>query len=302
LASVVDNLNIFLERECLPDSYREQAQNSFIPFVESLRPLLGVQKRVPVLGIHGSQGSGKSTLAEFMYWYLHEGDGLNIALLSLDDFYLTLAQRQQLASSIHPLLRTRGVPGTHDVSLALATIAKLRSLRSDQVLRLPRFDKARDDRSPQSSWPKVRGPIDLIVFEGWCVGASPQMPTELESAINDLEQCEDADSEWRRYVNTCLAGDYQTLFAELDYLLMLRAPSFHCVADWRGEQEQKLAQRQQSGASTPGLMDSAAIQRFIQHYERLTTHCLNTLPASADCVMSLGSHREILTVQYREGK
>jgi D-glycerate 3-kinase len=128
------------------------------------------------------------------------------------------------------------------------------------------------------------------------------MPGELELAVNDLERREDPDSVWRCYVNTCLAGDYQTLFSGVDYLLMLRAPSFRCVADWRGEQEKKLAQRQQNGAATPGLMDSVAIQRFIQHYERLTTHCLNTLPASADCVMSLGAQREILAVHYREEK
>lgn len=302
MPNAVDTLSAFLIKEKLPDSYREQAESCFIPFIETLRPMLGTSGRVPVLGIHGSQGSGKSTLAEFIYWYLHTQGGLTVALLSLDDFYLTLAQRQQLADTTHPLLRTRGVPGTHDIPLALATIEKLRSLRAGQTLNLPRFDKACDDRAPESSWPTLSGPIDLIVFEGWCVGASPQTSAELAVAINDLERLEDLDSRWRQYVNACLANDYQALFSELDYLLMLCAPSFDCVADWRGEQERKLALRQAAGTMTPGLMDAAGILRFIQHYERLTRHCLDTLPATADCVMTLGTQREILNVQYQEAK
>lgn len=302
MPSAVDTLNDFLEREKLPDSYREQAQNSFIPFIETLRPLLRAEGHVPVLGIHGSQGSGKSTLAEFIHWYLQEREGLNIALLSLDDFYLTAAERQKLAATTHPLLCTRGVPGTHDVPLALATINKLRELGAGDTLRLPRFDKARDDRAPEYDWPTMSGPVDLIVFEGWCVGAGPQSAAELASAMNDLERLEDADSGWREYVNACLAGDYQTLFAEIDYLLMLRAPSFACIADWRGEQEEKLAQRQADTVAARGVMSQQQILRFIQHYQRLTTHCLNTLPARADCVMTLGAQREILSVSYREEK
>lgn len=297
-----ETLSEFLEREKLPDSYRDQAQDVFIPFIDTLRPILGHEGNVPVLGIHGSQGSGKSTLAELIYWYLHEQGGLNVALLSLDDFYLTLAQRQQLAKTTHPLLLTRGVPGTHDIPLAMATIAKLRTLGADETIRLPRFDKAQDDRAPESSWPELKGPIDLIVFEGWCVGATPQTSAELASAINDLERLEDADSSWREYVNSCLENEYQVLFAELDYLLMLHAPDFNCVAAWRGEQEHKLAQRQRGSEVAAGLMDEAAILRFIQHYERITTHCLNTLPAQADCVMNLGAQRQILNVNYREDK
>ncbi|CAA0078862.1 Uncharacterised protein [Zhongshania aliphaticivorans] len=300
MPTALDNIKTFLDREKLPNSYREQAEGIFIPFIEHFRAVMAASDVTPVLGIHGSQGSGKSTLAELIYWYLQEQSGLNVALLSLDDFYLTLAERQQLAETTHPLLRTRGVPGTHDIPLALATVAKLRALTEGERLLLPRFNKACDDRAAESDWPEVLGPIDLIVFEGWCVGATPQEAADVDLAMNELERLEDADGHWRQYVNTCLSGEYQQLFAELDYLLMLKAPSFSCVANWRGEQEEKLAKRQLAGAETSGVMSKAEILRFIQHYERLTTHCLNTLPAKANCVMSLGVHREILDVQYRE--
>ena len=91
-----DTLSEFLEREKLPDSYREQAQKNFIPFIETLRPLLGAEGRVQVLGIYGSQGSGKSTLAEFIHWYLQEREGLNIALLSVSYTHLTLPTNREV--------------------------------------------------------------------------------------------------------------------------------------------------------------------------------------------------------------
>jgi D-glycerate 3-kinase len=301
LPNTLDALSKFLEREKLPETYRAQARDSFIPFIEAIRPKLTAAGRVPVLGIHGSQGSGKSTLAEFIHWYLQEQGGLNVALLSLDDFYLSLAERQQLATKRHPLLRTRGVPGTHDISLALETIATLRHIGAGERASLPRFDKACDDRAPESSWPQISGPVDLIVFEGWCVGATQQDEADLKLPVNELERSEDSDAQWRTYVNSCLAAEYQDLFAELDYLLMLRAPDFNCVAAWRSEQEQKLAQRLAGNVQASALMDEAAILRFIQHYQRITTHCLNTLAKRADCVMALGTQREILSVAYREG-
>ena len=76
-----------------------------------------------IIGINGSQGSGKSTLADYLCTMLNERYQLRCVSLSLDDFYLTKLERQQLASQVHPLLETRGVPGTHDIPLALETIA-----------------------------------------------------------------------------------------------------------------------------------------------------------------------------------
>jgi D-glycerate 3-kinase len=74
-----------------------------------------------VLGLCGAQGSGKSTLAAALARMLAR-DGTRTAILSLDDIYLTRAERLQLAREVHPLFATRGAPGTHDVALGLATI------------------------------------------------------------------------------------------------------------------------------------------------------------------------------------
>ncbi len=287
-----EKLNEFLVLENLPARYGHQAEAFFLPFIDVLLPRIK-RGELRVLGIHGAQGSGKSTLADFYRFYLNEL-GFTVAQISLDDFYLTKAERQGLAAEIHPLLKTRGVPGTHDVALGRNIISTLRDLPDGETLSLPRFDKLNDDRYPESAWPQLQGKVDLVIFEGWCVGLAPQPEVALIQAANALEQREDPDGQWRHFVNQQLRERYQDWFAEIDYLLMLRAPSFGCVANWRMEQEQRLALKEPDKP----VMSEAALLRFVQHYQRLTEHALQTLAATADCVMTMAEDRQIITMQY----
>lgn len=240
------------------------------------------------IGISGAQGSGKSTLATHLTQLLL-ARGFTAVELSLDDFYLTRRQRAVLAQRVHPLLATRGVPGTHDVTLALEVIA---SLQREGEVALPSFDKASDDRRAPAAWRRVRAPVQVIVFEGWCLGASPQSSAALVQPINALEEAEDADGAWRRGVNAALAGEYQALFATLDELVFLAAPSFDVVQQWRLEQEtglRRLAAEQ--GVERSRMMDDAALARFVSHFERLTRHMLDCMPERADFVVQLDSAR-----------
>ena len=56
--------------------------------------------------------------------------------------------------------------GTHDLTLALETLTALKAQRRGQLVSVPRFDKALDDRSPTESWTVVEQPADVILFEG----------------------------------------------------------------------------------------------------------------------------------------
>ncbi len=154
-----------------------------------------------------------------------------------------------------------------------------------------RVDKARDDREPESRWSVVDAPVDLILFEGWCVGAQPQAPGDLATPANALEAEEDADGRWRRYVNDALSGGYQRLFARIDFLALLAAPSFEVVLHWRTEQERQL---RAARPDAPGVMPDVAIRRFVQHYERLTRHILDEMPALADLLLRLDENRRVL--------
>lgn len=259
-----------------------------------LDPALAGHDRLLVLGICGAQGSGKSTLGEWLCAdYVQRG--IPAALLSIDDLYLTRADRERLAREVHPLLRTRGVPGTHDTALGLGTLA---AIDRGEAAPLPRFGKAQDDRRPPADWDFAPARCRLMIFEGWCVGARPQSSDALLDPVNVLEAREDSTGSWRRFVNDALAGEYQRLFARIDLLLLLAAPGFEAVRGWRSQQERELRARTDSAAR--GLMNEADIARFVQHYERLTRHILAEMPSRADIVAHLGADRSVRSVDVLE--
>jgi D-glycerate 3-kinase len=221
-------------------------------------------------------------------------------VLSLDDLYLTLAQRENLGRTVHPLLRTRGVPGTHDAGLGMALIDVLTD-RSGAEVSLPQFDKAEDDRAAAQTWPRVRAPIDVVLLEGWCVGAAPQPDASLVQPINALERERDEDGRWRRQVNAQLKGDYARLFARIDLLALLQAPSFDVVFGWRALQEKKLAERvARSRVAGSRVMSDEEIGAFLMHYQRLTEWILHEMPGRADVVMPLDPDHRITGVRFRE--
>ena len=244
------------------------------------------------IGLAGAQGSGKSTVAARLTTRL-AADGLRAAVLSLDDHYLTQAERASLGRTVHPLLQTRGVPGTHDVALARRTIDTL--LRGQGAVSAPRFDKTRDDRAPPAAWPRQQAPLDVLLLEGWCVGARPMPDAALDHPVNALERNEDGDGRWRRHVNAALRSDYAPLFGRLQSLVLLRAPGFACVHAWRMQQERGL---DWAADGRHAMMDEAGLHRFIAHYERLTRWMLADEPA--DLVIDLAADRRPL--RWRPGR
>lgn len=284
-------LQRFAQQHRLPATWLHTVEQWFVPLAEDLVRRAAGKHEALLVGVSGCQGSGKTTLAALLVLLLDELAGLKGVNLSIDDFYLTHAERQQLARTVHPLLATRGVPGTHDVQLALDTIA---ALRKPGEVAIPRFDKAIDDRAPQSQWPRVQAPVDVIVLEGWCLSIGPQTHAQLEQAINSLEEQEDVEGAWRRYVNGRIAGEYAQLYDMVDYLVMLKAPDFAKVFEWRQNQEDKLAAKSaEQGGQATRIMNREQLRRFIQHYERITRHGLDTLPLKADLVFQLTGEQTI---------
>ena len=124
--------------------------------------------------------------------------------------------------------------------------------------------------------------------------ASVASKEAVEHAKLNMDE-EDADRVWRAEVNRQLEADYATLFAELDALLLLQAPSFDAVFNWRWQQEQQLSRRFQQ--DHPALMDPtmtrSEVADFVLHYQRLTEHGMATLPDRADCVWELTEDRTV---------
>lgn len=241
-----------------------------------------------VVGLAGGQGSGKSTLAAFTAVLLRREYGCRVAVLGLDDLYLPRAERAALSQRLHPLFATRGVPGTHDVGLGLKLLDQLTG--GAGRVAMPRFDKARDERLEAGAWIEVEAPVDVVLFEGWCVGAPPEDPAALVEPCNDLEREEDARGDWRRAVNDALMGDYATLFGRMQALLYLRIPDFEAALRWREEQEAELRTRAR-GAMTP-----AEVRRFVAHYQRLTVAFRRSAPALADLLFDIDAAHRLVAV------
>jgi len=248
-------------------------------------------RRPYIIGLSGLQGSGKSTLARVMKAQA-EARGWPTEVLSLDDFYYARSERETMAREIHPLLRTRGVPGTHEIELLLSVLAALPNASDKLPVPHPRFDKGRDTRFPPSRWSRITRPPRLVIVEGWALGIRPQLQAALATPVNELERREDPDGEWRHWVNKQLRG-YQPLWRKFDALIVLQAPSWDIVRRWRGEQEQELLARR-----APLAMDAATMERFLMHFERLSRHALATLPALSDTCVEYDDDRHMTGLSH----
>ena len=300
-ASAASRIAALIAEHALPAGYADTVRDVLAPLAQRIDRLRERLKRPVIVGLCGSQGSGKSTMAAFLAALL-ESEGRKVAVLSLDDLYLSHDARQALAQDRHPLFATRGVPGTHDVALGAQILEALAGISGAAAVRLPRFDKAADDPWAEDAWPIQATPVDVVLFEGWCVGASPQDAAALDAPVNALERDADTDGTWRSAVNAVLADGYQRLFGRLDALVLIQAPGFEQVLAWRTLQEHRLAARlQASGEIGRKVMSDAEIARFIQHYERLTRHILAEMPARADAVIALDADHAATEVRYRVG-
>ena len=293
----MDELQALIERYRLAPDFTRTIDVAYRPIARRIAAARAQAGRAIVVGVCGAQGSGKSTLTAFTAILLRQA-GLKACVLALDDLYLSAEARAELARTTHPLLRTRGVPGTHEVDLGVRLLDELTRPAEPHDVALPRFDKAADTRAPQGDWPVVRAPVDVVLFEGWCVGARPQAAAELDAAINVLERERDRDGRWRRYVNDRLAGDYRRLFAAIDLLILLQAPAFERVFAWRALQERKLAEDVAGGDRR--AMGDDDLKTFIMHYERLTRHILTEMPARADILVKLGDDQSVEDLEMRD--
>ncbi len=230
------------------------------------------------LALSGLPGCGKSTLAQAVARRARRAGWPTLAL-SLDDFYLPQRARAQLAAHVHPLLATRGVPGTHDLALLQHVLARLAHAAPGDPLAVPRFDKGRDTRLPPSRWRRIDTPPRLVILEGWCLGITPQPPQALAEPVNALERRQDRDGSWRAYVNRRLV-DYLHLWDDADARVLIQVPDWRSVQRWRDRAEEVQRRR-----LAPHAMDKAQLRRFLQHYERLGRHALAHPPAPVELTL-----------------
>lgn len=287
----------FISKNKLPAHFASTIDQHFVPLANRIKAQSSLVNRPIVIGINGCQGSGKSTMTDFLASYLSLFLNCPTVGMSIDDFYLTSGERLELSLNVHPLLKTRGVPGTHDIQLATNTIKALK--QGTLPVAIPGFNKAIDDRYPENCWHKITKSVDVILFEGWCVASPAQTEDQLVEPVNKLETIEDPDSVWRSYVNVQLNASYARLFETLDRTVMLCAPGFLPVKKWRLEQETKLlAKVTKDQGDVSAVMTEAEIEQFIPFYQRITEHTLKELPPIVDDLFILDDQREIINSRF----
>ena len=269
-----------------------QLNNYYLPICEKIFKKLS-KKKIKIIGLTGGQGAGKSTITQIIKLIFEIKYNFNVTFFSIDDFYKTLKERETLSKKVHPMFKTRGVPGTHDTKL-LSKIFNDLGKKNFKSVYVPRFDKSIDDRFPKSKWQKIVKKPDLIIFEGWCVGAKAQTKKQLLKPINILEKKNDSKLVWRTKVNNELKNNYRKIFSKIDCLIFLKVPSFECVYKWRLLQENKL----KLTSKGKKIMSPKQVREFIMYYERITKQMLEDLSKNAYAVLSLDKKHRLSKLKF----
>ena len=255
-------------------------------------------KKPFIVGLGGGQGAGKTTITSIISIVLKKYFKLSVFKISIDDFYKTRKERFLLSKKLHPLLMTRGVPGTHDINFILDFFKKVKDNKF-KSLRLPKFNKAIDDRCKKKLWYSIKKRPDVIIFEGWCVGARAEKNNTLKKAINSIEKIDDIKLIWRKFVNQQLKSKYKKLYNQLNCLLYLKVNNFGLLQRWRLKQERKLWLKNRK-LSNNKVMSKKEVIKFMGTYQRVTQNMLKGVPKYASIIFNLNSNQQIKSVIYKK--
>jgi len=289
-------LKFITSQEIMSEPFRDklgQLNKFYLPISKMIAENYLKKKQTKVIGLTGGQGTGKSTISKILKIILKEAYKLETVIFSIDDFYKTFSERKKISKKISKLFLTRGVPGTHDTKMLLRCINNLKKNNFKKMI-IPKFDKSIDDRCAKNKWIKVKKKPNIVIFEGWCVGAMAQKNKDLNIPINKLEKHRDSKKIWRQKINSELKKDYNKIFNFIDKLIFLKVPSFKYVFKWRLLQEKKLRITGKGNKT----MNDKQIENFVMYYERITKYMLKTLPKTADTVINIDKKHRLKSIKF----
>jgi len=247
------------------------------------------------LGFSGGQCSGKTTVSEILKIILKIFFKRRVLVSSIDDFYKTLKDRNNMSYITHPLFKMRGVPGTHDINLIKKFFYFIKKKKFKKI-KLPKFDKSIDDRLKKKYWYNIKERPEIVILEGWCIGAKPQSNSLIKKPINILEKYEDKNLIWRKHINEKLKREYKKLLAMIDCYIFMKIPYFNMVFKWRLLQERKLKKMSHTKKK---IMSYNKIKRFIMFYQRVTLQMLKDMPKIASVVLTLNYKHQINKIWFK---
>ena len=293
-------LDYLKSQEALSEPFRDkigQLKKFYIPISTRIYTSFLKNKKTKVIGLTGGQGSGKSTISNILKIIFQVGFGLKTTIFSIDDFYKTLSDRKKMSLNVNPLFLTRGVPGTHDTRLLFNCIQKLKNSKFKKFY-IPKFDKSIDNRLPRNKWQRIEKKPEIVIFEGWCVGAKSEKNNTLKKNINSLEKAKDQRQIWRKYVNQQLKSKYKNLYSQLNCLIYLRAKNFSLLQKWRLKQERKLWVKSKVKSNLK-IMSRGDVINFMQTYQRITQNMFKNMPKYASIIFNLNSNHQIKSAVYK---
>ncbi len=261
-----------------------QLEKLWLPTALELAEARQESDRTIIQGILGGQGTGKSTLCIILKLILNYL-GFEVASLSIDDLYLTHAERQELKRQ-DPRLIWRGPPGTHDVDLGLKVIEQCLQEDSQAEILMPRFDKSAWNGSGDRVFPEAITKPDILFFEGWFVGVQPVPETYFDNPPAPIVTAEDI--QFAKDNNQRLQA-YLPLWDKLDRLIVLYPEDYRLSKQWRKEAEHKMIASGKTG------MSDEEIDRFVEYFWQALHPELfiKPLTKTADLVVEIESDRTV---------
>jgi D-glycerate 3-kinase len=220
---------------------------------------------------------------------------LQTCVLSIDDLYYphTTLQTQAEKYPSNKLIQHRGQPGTHDVDLGMSVFLAL--WHHHPNIKIPSYDKSahngKGDRLPEDEWQIIDGTkVDVVLFEGWCVGFRALPEEELEQKWNLSKSENLLQSQLRfhelediKWVNDKLKK-YNGMMDLLDALIFLSAADLQFVYEWRLQQERHLRVDRGSGMTDDEVI--AFVNGYYPAYELYTDGLKSDCDEPADSIMS----------------
>jgi D-glycerate 3-kinase len=227
----------------------------WLPLAELIATWRDQLNRPLIQGVLGVQGTGKTSLTLILREILSYL-GYQICCLSIDDFYKSYADRQELQQA-DPRFRWRGPPGTHDVELGVTVLKQLR--QADFPVAVPRFDKSAQHGAGDRIEPAWLDAADIGLFEGWFVGVRPIDPQLFDIAPPPIDTA--VDRAFAREINSRLQT-YLPLWDQLDRLIVLAPSDYRFSQQWRQQAEQQMI-----ATGRPG-MNPTEITEFVTYFWR----------------------------------
>ena len=264
----------------------EDLKKIYIPLSYWIENKYKKKRKTLFLGLSGGQGAGKTTVAGTLKIILNKFFKRRIHISSIDDFYKTLIERNKMSRKIHPLFKTRGVPGTHDINLLNRIINNI-ELGNLKNIKIPIFSKNLDDRLKKTI--KISYIPDIIIIEGWCINTSPLPRKILMKSINIIEKKFDKNYVWRQYYNNQLKNYYKDLFLKLNFNIFLKVPNYKKIFKWKQLQEKKLSKN--------NIINQKKLKYFIMHYEKITKWMIKRMPLISNLVIFVDNDQKIKKIQ-----